>query len=78
WRSSRARTSWRSSAAAPDSGEPYLVLEHLMGETLAARLDRLGPFSLESACDYVLQAITPAPAVDAVETNSLPEFGGRW
>ncbi len=49
-----------------------------MGETLAARLDRLGPFSLESACDYVLQAITPAPAVDAVETNSLPEFGGRW
>jgi len=40
-----------------DSGEPYLVLEYLTGETLAARLDRVGPFDLESACRYVLQAI---------------------
>jgi serine/threonine-protein kinase len=39
------------------SGHPFLVLEYLTGETLAARLDRCGPFSLERACRYMQQAI---------------------
>ena len=39
------------------SGHPFLVLEYLTGETLAARLDRCGPFSLERACYYMGQAI---------------------
>lgn len=40
------------------SGHPFLVLEYLRGETLAARLDRKGPLSLEHTCRYMLQAIS--------------------
>jgi serine/threonine-protein kinase len=37
-------------------GTPYLVMEYLEGETLAAELDSQGPFSIERAVDAVLQA----------------------
>jgi serine/threonine-protein kinase len=39
-----------------DSGLPYLVMEHLTGETLAARLEAQGPVPIREAVDYVLQA----------------------
>jgi serine/threonine-protein kinase len=37
-------------------GTPYLVMEYLEGSTLAAELDREGPFPIERAVDCVLQA----------------------
>jgi eukaryotic-like serine/threonine-protein kinase len=38
------------------SGAPYIVMEHLQGEDLAARLARTGPLSVEEAVDFVMQA----------------------
>lgn len=38
-----------------DRGEPYLVLELLHGETLATRLDRSAPLSLEEAVSITVQ-----------------------
>jgi serine/threonine-protein kinase len=39
-----------------DSGAPFIVMEHLQGEDLAARLARTGPLSVEEAVDFVMQA----------------------
>jgi serine/threonine protein kinase len=39
-----------------DEGAPYIVMEHLQGEDLAARLGRTGPLPIEEAVDFVLQA----------------------
>ena len=39
-----------------DEGAPYIVMEHLQGEDLAARLARTGPLDIEEAVDFVLQA----------------------
>jgi len=39
-----------------DEGAPYIVMEHLQGEDLAARLARTGPLPIEEAVDFVLQA----------------------
>jgi serine/threonine-protein kinase len=38
------------------NGTPYLIMEYLEGCTLAAELDRTGPFSVERAIDCVLEA----------------------
>jgi serine/threonine-protein kinase len=38
------------------SGAPYLVMEYLEGRDLARELDARGPFRIEEAVDYVLQA----------------------
>jgi serine/threonine-protein kinase len=38
------------------TGEPYLVMEFLEGEDLAAVLRRSGPLSIQDATDYMLQA----------------------
>lgn len=46
-----------------DEGEPYLVMELLRGESLAARLEREPPLSLEEALDYVDQALTGLCAI---------------
>jgi serine/threonine-protein kinase len=40
-----------------DSGAPYIVMEYLQGESLAATLRRRGPLRVSDAVDYVLQAI---------------------
>jgi serine/threonine-protein kinase len=40
-----------------DSGAPYIVMEYLQGENLAALLRRHGPLRVEDAVDYILQAV---------------------
>jgi serine/threonine-protein kinase len=40
-----------------DSGAPYIVMEYLQGESLAALLRRHGPLRVPDAVDYILQAI---------------------
>jgi serine/threonine-protein kinase len=40
-----------------DSGAPYIVMEYLQGESLAATLRRRGPLRVSDAVDYILQAI---------------------
>jgi len=39
-----------------ESGAPFIVMEHLQGEDLAARLARTGPLPVEEAVDFVMQA----------------------
>jgi eukaryotic-like serine/threonine-protein kinase len=39
-----------------DSGAPYMVMEHLQGQDLAALLASLGPPPIASAVEYVIQA----------------------
>ncbi|HEY6173944.1 MAG TPA: serine/threonine-protein kinase, partial [Kofleriaceae bacterium] len=40
-----------------DNGAPYIVMEYLQGESLAATLRRRGPLRVSDAVDYILQAI---------------------
>jgi serine/threonine protein kinase len=40
-----------------DSGAPYIVMEYLQGESLAALLRRHGPMRVPDAVDHILQAI---------------------
>jgi serine/threonine-protein kinase len=40
-----------------DSGAPYIVMEYLQGESLAALLRRHGPLRVPDAVDYILQAV---------------------
>jgi serine/threonine protein kinase len=40
-----------------ESGAPYIVMEYLQGENLAALLRRHGPLRVEDAVDYILQAV---------------------
>src|SRR4051794_34786743 len=40
-----------------DSGAPYIVMEYLQGESLAALLRRHGPLRVEDAVDHILQAV---------------------
>jgi serine/threonine-protein kinase len=40
-----------------DSGAPYIVMEYLQGENLAALLRRHGPLRVPDAVDYILQAV---------------------
>jgi eukaryotic-like serine/threonine-protein kinase len=39
-----------------ETGAPYIVMEHLQGEDLAARLARTGPLPVEEAVDLVMQS----------------------
>src|SRR4051812_36918936 len=39
-----------------DNGAPYMVMEHLDGQDLAARLASRGPFPVEEAVELVMQA----------------------
>src|ERR1043166_4223000 len=40
-----------------DSGAPYIVMEYLQGESLAAMLRRHGPLRVSDAVDFILQAV---------------------
>ena len=40
-----------------DNGAPYIVMEYLQGESLAALLRRRGPLRVPDAVDYILQAV---------------------
>ncbi|HEY0483781.1 MAG TPA: serine/threonine-protein kinase, partial [Kofleriaceae bacterium] len=40
-----------------DSGAPYIVMEYLQGESVAALLRRHGPLRVSDAVDFILQAI---------------------
>ncbi len=54
------------------NGSRYLVMEHLIGETLRQRVGRLGPVSIREASDLVLQAcegIAEAHAVGIVHRD---------
>ena len=39
-----------------DSGEPYIVMEHLVGEDMGELLTREGPVTEKKAADYIMQA----------------------
>jgi serine/threonine-protein kinase len=39
-----------------ESGAPYIVMEHLEGETLEARLERGGPVPISQAVDWIVEA----------------------
>src|SRR5512144_497439 len=40
-----------------ETGAPYIVMEYLKGEDLAAVLRRRGPLRVDEAVDYILQGI---------------------
>jgi serine/threonine-protein kinase len=58
-----------------DDGTPYLIMEHLKGRDLAARLAEDGPLSVEMAVTYVLEtceAIAEAHALGIVHRDLKP------
>lgn len=58
------------------ANEPYLVMEYLEGESLAAMLDRTGPISLSAACailEPVLAALQAAHDKGIVHRDLKPE-----
>lgn len=57
-------------------GEPYLVMEYLEGENLAATLLRTGPLPLSAACgimEPVLQALGAAHEIDIIHRDLKPD-----
>lgn len=48
-----------------DNGTPYIVMEHLVGATLARLIGRSGPLPLERALSYLLQACVGVAASHA-------------
>ncbi len=61
---------------ATDEGEPYMILEHLEGETLRARLDRDPPLSAGEIVHIAVHALSGLAAVhdsDIVHRDLRPE-----
>ncbi len=59
-----------------EEGLPYLVMEYIAGETLAARLERLGPMSLRdvsSLVDRVARALDELHGLGIVHRDVKPE-----
>jgi len=46
-------------------GEPFLVMEYLEGESLAARLKASGPMAIEVACELACSILSPLAAAHA-------------
>ena len=64
-----------------DSGRPYLVMEHLDGVHLEAKLERDGALGVEQAISYVLQvceALAEAHALGIVHRDIKPENLFLW
>ena len=60
----------------PEDGEPYLVMQYLRGESLAARIKRLGPFDLNTACEVMvplLKALGAAHEKGIVHRDLKPD-----
>jgi eukaryotic-like serine/threonine-protein kinase len=58
-----------------ESGQPYMVMEYLVGEDLDAALRRRGPIPVEEAIDYILQAcaaVVQAHALGIVHRDLKP------
>jgi serine/threonine-protein kinase len=58
-----------------DSGEPYIVMEHLEGSDLGAVLERSGRVSVEEAATYLLQAseaIAEAHSIGVIHRDLKP------
>ena len=58
-----------------DEGDPFLVMEHLVGIDLETRIRRDGPLSAELAADYMLQVcegVAEAHAVDIIHRDLKP------
>jgi len=58
------------------TGEPYLVMEYLEGESLAGMLERTGPIGLAAACgilEPVFHALSAAHAKGIVHRDLKPE-----
>src|SRR5690606_29241027 len=54
-----------SDLGATPAGEPFLVMEYLEGEPLAARLRAAGPLSIEAACEMACNILAPLGAAHA-------------
>ena len=68
-----------------DNGTPYIVMEHLVGATLARLLGRSGPLPLERALTYILQACVGVAASHArgvihrdIKPDNIMVLGARW
>jgi serine/threonine protein kinase len=58
-----------------DSGEPYIVMEHLMGSDLGRVLAERGPLAVSEAASYLVQAcdaVAEAHAMDIVHRDLKP------
>jgi serine/threonine-protein kinase len=58
-----------------ESGEPYLIMEYLEGESLESLLHTKGPLAIETAVDYLLQvceAVAEAHALGIVHRDLKP------
>ncbi|MDJ0764220.1 MAG: serine/threonine-protein kinase [Myxococcota bacterium] len=59
-----------------DDGEPYLVMEYLVGESLSQLLGRMGPIDLPAACgilEPILGALSAAHEIGIVHRDLKPE-----
>lgn len=83
FREARAAASLRSEhivrvtdAGTDEAGRPFIAMEHLVGENLAALLRREGPLPIDRAVGYVLQTcegIAEAHAAGIVHRDLKPE-----
>src|SRR3978361_1365204 len=62
--------------AGEDGGYPYIVFEYVEGETLKARINRIGPLDVQEALAYAIEiarGLTVAPARKMAPRHSKPQ-----